>query len=315
MITILSIDGGGIRGLIPAVILAEIERRTGKPVCALFDYIAGTSTGGVIAAMLTIPDARGRPKYTAEKVKSLYEELGRSVFHSSLLRKIFTAGGLLRPRYSSKRLCRHLDDYLGSARLHSALTEILITAYETQSGTPWFFKSRFAAVHRSNEDDPLLSQVAFATSAAPTYFPPCKIGERLCFIDGGIFAGNPAMCAYAEARRRNPQETSFLVVSLGTGKQLDRHPFRQIRNWGALRWAIPIFDVFSNSARDTVDYQMKTFEGSDRYFRFDIRLDDDAPGMDDASRRNIRELETLARMEIRHDAARIDRLCRLLMTK
>lgn len=315
MITILSIDGGGIRGLIPAAVLAEIEKKTGKSTCELFDYIAGTSTGGIIASMLTVPNAQGKPKYTAEQVKALYIELGFSVFQNSLLRKIFIMNGLLKPRYSAKRLEQYLNGCLGKARLHSALTDIIIPAYEMQSGTPWFFKSRFAADHRSSEDDPLLSQVARATSAAPTYFPPCKIGNKLCLIDGGVFANNPALCAYAEARKLNPSEKNYLIVSLGTGQHQKSYPYREIENWGTLKWAIPIFSVLSNSASGTVDYQMKTLTGAEQYYRFEVLLHNVSTEIDDASKSNIQDLEMIARMEIQHNADKINRICRLLLMK
>ena len=78
---VLSIDGGGIRGIIPALILAELEERTGKPVCELFDMIAGTSTGGILATGLTIPDEHGKPRWTAKELVGLYRDEGPSIFH------------------------------------------------------------------------------------------------------------------------------------------------------------------------------------------------------------------------------------------
>ena len=140
MVSVLSIDGGGIRGIIPAAILAEIEKRTGKPICELFDYIAGTSTGGIIAAMLAAPDEKGKPMFTAEQVKSMYIELGSNVFHSSLVRKILTLGGILGTRYSSRRLEKYLCEYFKGIRLHSALSKLIITAYDTESCSPGFLR-------------------------------------------------------------------------------------------------------------------------------------------------------------------------------
>lgn len=79
-IKILSIDGGGIRGIIPALILAEIEQRTGKPICQMFDLIAGTSTGGILALGLTRPDDTGQPAYRAEDLVRLYKTEGPVIF-------------------------------------------------------------------------------------------------------------------------------------------------------------------------------------------------------------------------------------------
>lgn len=86
---ILSISGGGIRGIIPAVVLAELENITQKPIAKSFDLIAGTSTGGIIASMLAVPGKNQQPKYSAQKVVELYKDFGKTVFNQSFLRKLF----------------------------------------------------------------------------------------------------------------------------------------------------------------------------------------------------------------------------------
>ena len=311
MVSILSIDGGGIRGIIPATFLMEFEKRTGKPTCALFDLIAGTSTGGILAATLTVPDSRGQPKYTAEQVLAAYFEHGGAVFHKSLVRTVTTLGGLVKPIYSPRTLELMLDAYLGTERLHTTLTEILVTAYDMTSSTPWFFKTSFARHHRAPADDPLLTQVVRATTAAPTYFPPLMM-EGHCMIDGGVFACNPALCAYAQARNMYPEEKEFLVVSLGTGLQLLHKPCTEIENWGIADWAVPITGVMLNSSSETVNYQMRALNGIKNYVRFQVQLEEDATGMDDASEENMLKLEALAQKAVRQNSLTIDRLCRAL---
>ena len=249
MVTILSIDGGGMRGIIPATFLVELEERTGRPVCELFDVIAGTSTGGVLAVGLTVPDGQGKPKYTAKQLRAAYFEYGDVVFHRRLLRSVTTMGGVLGPTYSPHALERVLEQYLGSQRLHSTLTEILVTSYDMASCTPWFFKTSFAKEHRSPIDDPLLSEVVLATSAAPTYFPPVTLGSH-CLIDGVVFAGNPALCAYAQARNLFPLEQEFFVVSLGTGMQERDRLCKEITQWGIKDWAGSIISVMLNRSEE-----------------------------------------------------------------
>ena len=222
--------------------------------------------------------------------------------------------GLLSARYSSDNLDRYLLQYLGGTRLHETLTDVLIPAYETQSAMPWFFKTRYAAAHRSLQDDPLLAQVVRATVAAPSYFPPAMIGE-LCFIDGGVFANNPAVCAYAEARRLYPGERDFTVVSLGTGRRPGSLSCNKIKNWGAVQWAIPLLGVLSDSASATVNYQMNTFVDVRHYFRFNPMLDADSTDMDNASKENIKRLETIAQKEIHKNAGRLDEVSRLLLLR
>jgi patatin-like phospholipase/acyl hydrolase len=311
MVSILSIDGGGIRGVIPATFLVEFEKRTGQPICELFDLIAGTSTGGILAATLTLPDNSDKPKYSAEQVRTAYSEYGEAIFHRNLLRSVVTLGGLTMPIYSPRKLELILDQFFGKRRLHTTLTEILVTAYDMASGTPWFFKTSFAKHHRTHEDDPLLKQVVRATTAAPTYFPPLMM-EGHCLIDGGVFACNPALCAYAQARNMYPEEEEFLVVSLGTGEQVHNRSCSDINNWGIVDWAVPISTVMLNSSSASVNYQMRALVGSENYVRIQVQLDDDATGMDDASDQNMRKLEALAQQAVRQQSATIDRICRIL---
>ncbi len=311
MVSILSIDGGGIRGIIPAAFLVAFEKRTGKPICELFDLIAGTSTGGILAAALTLPNSRGKPEYSAEQARSAYFEHGGAIFHRSLLRTVTTLGGLARPIYSPRALERVLEEYLGDARLHTTLSEILVTAYDMTSDTPWFFKTSFAKDHRAPVDDPLLTQVVRATTAAPTYFPPLSM-EGHCMIDGGVFAANPALCAYAQARVMYPQEDEFLVVSLGTGLQVQARSCSEVKNWGMAHWAAPISGIMLNSSSATVNYQMRALVSGKNYVRFQVQLDDNATGMDDASDENMKKLDALALEAVRQESERIDQVCRAL---
>lgn len=314
MISVLSIDGGGIRGIIPATFLTAIERRTRKPICELFDLIAGTSTGGIIAAALTVPNSRGKPAYSAEQIRAAYFEHGGAIFHRSLIRTVATVGGLVSPIYSPRTLEKMLEKYLGDARLHTTLTEILVTAYDMTTDTPWFFKTSFAKDHPAPEDDPLLTQVVRATTAAPTYFPPLSM-EGHCMIDGGVFASNPSLCAYAQARVMYPNEEDFLVVSLGTGLQIQPRNCSGVKTWGILQWASPISGVMLNASNATVNYQMNALAGSKNYMRFQVPLDENAPGMDDASEENMHNLDMLAQKAVMEESERINQLCKALTKK
>ncbi|NLF79746.1 MAG: patatin [Clostridia bacterium] len=311
MISILSIDGGGIRGLIPATYLVEMEKRLGRPICQLFDLIAGTSTGGIIAATLTLADGHGQPKYTAEQIVAAYMENGPAVFHRSGLRHVLTLGGLTRPKYSPHSLDMMLERYLGTKRLHSTLTEILVTAYDMASATPWFFKTSFAQKHHTAVDDPLLTQVVRATTAAPTYFPPLPLAGH-CLVDGGVFASNPGLCAYAQARKTYPGEQDVFIVSLGTGLLTHNRPCAKIYNWGIIDWAVPISDIMLNASSATVDYQLQALVGRENYARFQVQLPPESAAMDDASEENMQRLVALAESSIRQQKASLDRVCDVL---
>lgn len=135
-VRILSIDGGGIRGLIPALVLAGIERRSGRPIANSVDLIAGTSTGGILACALTVPEPidAGRPRYSAQELVGLYDAEGPEIFSRTLWRRIQTAWGALDERYANAGLRDALQRRLGEVPLSGIVpgTEILLTAYDLE---------------------------------------------------------------------------------------------------------------------------------------------------------------------------------------
>lgn len=317
LIRVLSIDGGGIRGIIPAMVLAEIEKRTKKPISELFELITGTSTGGILALGLTKPDDRGRPQYAAEELISLYEKEGATIFSRSPWHKLYSLGNLAEEKYPSDGIEKALEDYFGQGRLQDALTETLITSYDIERRLPFFFRSRRAKEDR-NYDFPM-KQVARATSAAPTYFEPAKINSEdssgyYALVDGGVFANNPAMCAYAEVRNTRPSVGDLLLVSLGTGELTRSLPYEEVKGWGLALWAQPILSVVFEGVSDTVDYQLRQLlptasDGTERYYRFQTRLNEGNDDLDDASRTNLRVLRLLAEAIIRDNDRELDVLC------
>jgi patatin-like phospholipase/acyl hydrolase len=214
-IRILSIDGGGIRGILPAMVLAQIEKLTQRPIAHLFDLVAGTSTGGILALGLTIPKSSRRPLYAAQEFVDMYEREGTRIFSRSLFRTLFTTDSLLWKKYSSQGIEQVLYEYFGDARLSDAVTDVLVTSYEIERRFPFFFKSTNA---RQRPDyDFAARDIARATSAAPSYFEPMKLptgtnSEHYTLIDGGVFANNPAACALVEERTNHPDANGYLVV-------------------------------------------------------------------------------------------------------
>jgi patatin-like phospholipase/acyl hydrolase len=321
MVRVLGIDGGGIRGIIPATVLARIESLTGKPVAELFDLVAGTSTGGVLALGLAKPGPAGKPAYSASEMLSFYEKEGRRIFHCTAAWKLRALGGLAEEKYRAKGIEGALEEYFGEARLKDSLTDLLITSYETERRIPFFFKSRNARL-RPDYDFPM-KDVARATAAAPTYFEPLKLPARLphdyySLIDGGVYANNPAMCGYVEARATHPQDSDFLVVSLGTGERTLPLPYREVKGWGLARWAQPILNVVFDGVSSTVDYQLRHLlpaagNGRRRYWRFQAKLIGVADAMDDARPDNIRSLRLLGEALVRERADDLDSLCATLV--
>jgi patatin-like phospholipase/acyl hydrolase len=293
---VLSIDGGGIRGLIPALVLTEIEERSGKRIWELFDLIAGTSTGGILACALCAPDP-----LPAEQLVGLYEDEGPKIFDRSVWQRIRSAEGLLDEKYDAAALDRALERFLSDKRLAETKPDLLIPAYNMGDPGPYFFKSRKA---RDEGEDFPLSHVARATSAAPTYFEPFELtGEAL--VDGGVFAANPAMCAFAEVMRFQPA-ADVVLLSLGTGQRTRTRHFADVKDWGLIEWAKPILDVVFDGVSDAVDYQLRHSLDEGKYWRLQVELTHANDDMDDASAGNLAELRAHAERMIAESSADID---------
>jgi len=322
LLRVLSIDGGGIRGVIPAAVLTEIETRTGKQIAEMFDLIAGTSTGGILALGLVKPRTDGRPQYAASDLGGLYEKEGHRIFDRSLWREIAALDNFIDEKYPADGIEAVLKEYFGDAKLSEAVTETLITSYELETREPWFF-ARHKARENPGEDDFPMCFVARATSAAPTYFEPEEVPTMHPhggLIDGGVYANNPAMCAYVETKKLHTDADEVLLVSMGTGQHTRPIHYADAKDWGLAMWAKPILDVVFDGVSDTVDHQMSILcrdsdAGDPRYYRFQTELTLGSDDMDNTSAENMDRLKRQARDLIAAKSNDLDKLCRELTVK
>ena len=297
---VLAIDGGGIRGLIPALVLTELERRAGRRVFELFDLIAGTSTGGILACALCAPDP-----LPASELVNLYEEEGPNIFHRSIFQRIRSAEGVIDEKYDDAALERALERFLGHKQLAESKPDLIVPSYDMALPGPYFFKTSKARETPAGDDFPL-SIVARATSAAPTYFEAAEAGER-ALVDGGVFAVNPAMCALAEVlNAEDVRPRDVVLLSLGTGERTHKRSFDEIKDWGLARWARPILDVVFDGASDAVNYQLERVLSADRYWRLQVELTVASNELDDASEENLAKLRSQAEELIRSRSADLD---------
>lgn len=336
---ILSIDGGGIRGIIPAKILAEIEKRTGKRICELFDLIAGTSTGGILALGLTKPNPKQpkEPHYTAKELSELYRENGDRIFYEPFTERFTDVDDLVRPKYSSDGRDNVLTQYFGDTALPDALKEVFITSYDIELRAPVFFTSKSrkqvtdSLVFRKICTGFTMKQAAMATSAAPTYFEPYQVPTAhrtdrgfYSLVDGGIFANNPTSLALMEAiidskKAGNPLHLEeILVVSLGTGSLTRRYPYDQAKNWGLIGWVQPLLNITLDGSSEAVAVQLeqllpKAENEPPQYYRFQQFLSTANDRMDDASEENIKNLEKLADLIIAQRTDDLDEMCKQLL--
>ena len=307
---ILSIDGGGIRGIVPGQILTHIERLLKEiyddptyKISDHFDLIAGTSTGGILACAYLLSDF-GRPKYTAEEVVEIYFERGDDIFSIPLFHRIRSAGGLLDEKYPAEGLEETLEDYFGDTKLSDLLKPSLITAYDIKRRKAHFFTQHDA---EDPEHNFFLRDVARATAAAPTYFEVSKIksdaNKYYPLIDGAIFANNPALCAYAEMRNKFSTKelkilaSDILILSIGTGEANASYSYDEAKDWGLASWAKPALDMMMSAGSDTVDYQLRQiFEASGsgkQYLRINGQLPANIdPNMDCTDLENLKALKS-----------------------
>lgn len=321
---ILTIDGGGIRGIIPALILQRIEERLNKPISKLFHMIAGTSTGGILACTLTAPVNNNKPK-PAEEVVGLYRDHGKDIFDKSFWHGFGSLGGLVDEKYDEDHLEDLLKDYLGQTRLSDVSQDLLITSYDIHSRKPHFFKSwkargeKLRPSETAEGRDFLLRDAARATSAAPTYFEPANVrsinGKNFYLVDGGVYANNPVMCAYSAAQILYPNSSRYMIVSLGTGETQRQIAYDDAKGWGLVGWARPLLYILFDGVSDVADYHMQQMFSNRDYFRFQADISSDpndhnAPNddMDDARPENIATLERLAHRILQDNKDRFSRL-------
>lgn len=249
MRTAVVFSGGGIRGIYSALIAKSFWP---KPV----DLLAGTSTGGLIAAKLAIGG-------TPDDILSLYVNHGAEVFDER-----FPGSVVAESKYSADKLITMLQQEFGQQRLSQVSTALLVPSYAiklpvpgdpdgtgvTEGAASWMFRSWLAKTNPSY--DWPLSQVCTATSAAPTYFPAAQIDGGIECIDGGVFANNPSMEAFASMCELWPDETDFRILSIGTGAQVNAI---NIPNGGYVQWAPQIVNPCIDGSADSAAYQGNAF--------------------------------------------------------
>ncbi|MBD9395084.1 patatin-like phospholipase family protein [Acidovorax sp. ACV01] len=265
---ILSLDGGGLRGLITARLIARLNVH---PQIAgwldTVDLFAGTSTGGILALGL----ACGK---TPEEICTLYRQRGGVIFDDSLWDNVRDLGKTVGADYSSKGLKAELKAVFGDLQLKDILRKVAIPTFdldneEVAAKRTWKPKIFHNFKGADSDGEQLVASIALYTSSAPTYFPSAD-----GYIDGGVYANNPSIVALAQAisRRNQPAERAALdevvMLSLGTGVSLT-YIKGQALDWGYAQWAQPLINVLMDGVAGISDYQAQQLL-DDRYHRLQI---------------------------------------------
>lgn len=252
---IVSIDGGGIRGLITTVLLQRIIATPGlENFLGTIDLVAGTSTGGLLA--LAIAQQLDLPV-----IRRLYVERGHKIFDDSWLDDLIDLGKLRGADYSIKPLRRELRTLFGDTTLGDLKKHVLITAFDLDSEAPnteqrtWKPKLFHNFSGPNNDRATLAVDVGLYTSAAPTYFPSVD-----GYIDGSVYASNPAMCALAQTQdvryQPTPSLNEVVLLSLGTGTSL-QYISGHAHNWGYAQWVKPLISIMLDGTAGISDYHCR----------------------------------------------------------
>jgi len=311
-------DGGGIRGLIPAVLVAAIEKELGVSLISLLrqptdksnlaephDYLAGTSTGSIVACGI----AAG---FTGQEIQALMMDNANEIFPSisprlwsRFRRSIFGLQGASAPKYDAEGLGTVLQRIFSRPNSDIPLkfgelkVRTLVTSYDAFSRRPVIFKSWKEAHAGLN-----LWEVVKASCSAPTYFPAHIMsvdGVERPLIDGGMVANNPAACLLSSVLKEtgNSAKTgldtnTITLASFGTGEVMRRITHEEALEWGVFEWAMPIIDVMFDGSSDATHYCCKQLLGVDHYYRFQMPLTDAHDDLDNTDQANLNALKAIA---------------------
>ncbi|MFB2970877.1 patatin-like phospholipase family protein [Aerosakkonema sp. BLCC-F183] len=297
---ILSLDGGGIRGVLSATLLKEVEtilkEKKGQELHEYFDLVAGTSTGSILAAGIAC-------QMNAQQMIELYLKEGKNIFLDSVRRQRkwrilgqFFGSHVLYPhargeqglaKVLEKALCDSpVGKKLGKSptmaeiKQHST-SQLLILAYDVLSrNTTWFANDDPKEWYYQTD----LWKICTASASAPTFFPPYQLpyfDDFLPHIDGGVAANNPELAAIAHALsmtiedKTNPKIEQIAVLSIGTGQTTRPYTYNEIKNWGSLEWVMNIPNIFLNPSAENSEYiSRRIFMGicNQNYLRLDFDL-------------------------------------------
>jgi patatin-like phospholipase/acyl hydrolase/TPR repeat protein len=293
VIRILAIDGGGVRGAIPAAMLQTLEEKLNAKISQkypgqkiyisqLVDIIAGTSAGGIIALGLAVPNRRTGELNEAKEVVKLFTEEGKTIFPD--VGYYGWVRNFVRPRFSSLPLEKILERRFENAWLKEVYPRVIIPSHEVKLGQYYLFDSKKA--RNSELDNFRVRDVALSTASAPVYFRPAAVfnekNNEHWFIDGGLYANDPTRVAFKVAKKLNP-DADIVILSLGTGNASNSTDYSSSRNWGVIGWVEKVIDILMGSSNQiNADYlEEKKKEGKiQNYIRINPQIDSSISPLD-----------------------------------
>src|SRR5690606_34223909 len=270
---ILCIDGGGIRGVYAVAILQEIEKEFNQPISDMFDMVAGTSTGAIVAASTVM-------KLDMRDVQDSYIKYGKKIFTKQ------STFGLRKSVYSDRYLRHYIQEAFGEILLSDIGKPLLIPSVDITHGNPFVHRSNYGNDEQSDQSIKLWDAV-LSSCSAPVFFPPNNINNRYLAIDGGLWANNPSLVCITEAQHHFKKELADIqIMSIGTGLQKIDFSIETKNEWGVNTWLpfhLPsmrmtpkLLDLALHLSSESVTYHCQHLLG-DNYFRINEDLGQEIP--------------------------------------
>jgi uncharacterized protein len=219
----LCLDGGGIRGILAVIVLQALEEELQKPVASIFDCLAGTSTGSIIAASAAV-------EIKMDHVLNNYLLFGEKIFTKQ------ATVGLFKHVYTDRYLRRLLKKSFGEVTLETIEKPLLIPTVDITHGRPFIFRSNFGNPESKDLSIKLWDAV-LSSCSAPVYFPPNNVGNEYLSVDGGLWANNPSLVCITEAIHHFQKDLKDIhILSLGTGLQRIDFSITERKKWGVNLW-------------------------------------------------------------------------------
>jgi patatin-like phospholipase/acyl hydrolase len=275
---ILSLDGGGIRGLILLKQLIKLEEELGKPLYTFFDLIAGTSTGAIIGVLLSLG-------FSAKELLDFYTIHGEKIFNKKWYRL-----GIFRPKYDDDYFNDVIKRYIGERTLKDVYTDVLVVGYDITTKDKLIFKSKKAKV--DDKYNYSLFDVIRSTASAPTFFKPHQMNKSNNYIvDGGLVINNPSMISWIEVVNYDIKYDKVNIISFSTGTK-EKPVTKKVIRGGQLFWASPTVDILLSEQSQMTDYFMTALFAREngKYTRCISVIDKSSGKIDDVSKENIQNM-------------------------
>lgn len=320
---VLCLSGGGVKGIAELVVLAKIEEITQQPISKLFNIISGTSVGGLIAALLTIPKEEGstEPRYSAKEALELFENTAPEIFPQSWFN-----WGIIKHKYSQEPLKKMLEKHLGDNRLDDSLCRLIIPVADLNEGKN---SMKIFDSHDQHSPHVRTKDVLLATTAAPTYFKAVvnkeavkdydyAAGKPYAFADGGLGANRPAatvLQVLKEGLSYHEQadimeRTMICSINFGKGEQT-KAQIPSPNFDGALGWLLNglIDTLMKNDEEADVNEVRLDPTGEGQNTEIWLPIPKECKNLDDSSQNNITKLKLVAEQYLENNSKLVQDLC------